>query len=84
MLTTTLCADGKVYLCTDTRGNPWAYMTDHYPDPQMVVDYWGSKEHFEKVNNIDFRKNCDRCTLSAYNEFFEKIFIEDLMDRNLI
>jgi N-acetylneuraminic acid mutarotase len=59
-------------------------MVDHYPNPQKVIDFWGSKEHWRIVNNIDFHKNCDRCTLTAYNEFFEQIFIEDKMDRWLI
>jgi len=84
MLTSTWCADGKVYLCTDTRGCPWAYMCDHYPDPKKVIDFWGSKKHWRIVHKIDFHKNCDRCTLTAYNEFFEQIFINDKMDRWLI
>ena len=84
MLTSTWCADGKVYMCTDTRGNPWAYLLNHYPDPQKVIDYWGSKEHWEKVDKINFKKKCDRCTLCQYNEMFENVFIEDRMDRNLI
>lgn len=83
MLTTTWCANGKVYMCTDTRGNPWSYLVDHYPDPMKVIEYWGSKDHLEKVSRID-HKNCDRCTLTAYNEMFENVFIEDKMDRNLI
>ncbi len=84
MLTTTWCADGSVTLCTDTRGNPWSKLIDHYPNPDKVINYWGSKEHFNKVDKINFKSNCDRCTLSAYNEFFEQIFIKDNMDRNLI
>ena len=84
MLTTTWVADGKVYMCTDTRGNPWSYLVDHYPDPYKVIEYWGSEGHFTKVDKIDFKNNCDRCTLTAYNEFFEQIFIEDNMDYNLI
>lgn len=85
MLTSTWCADGSVYMCTDTRGNPWAYLSDHYPDPQKFIkEYWGSKEHWDKVNKIDFKKKCDRCTLAPYNEAFEKVFINDEMQRNLI
>jgi MoaA/NifB/PqqE/SkfB family radical SAM enzyme len=84
MLTSTWCADGRVYMCTDSRGNPWSYLTDHYPNPQNVIDYWGSKEHLEKVDKIDFHKNCDRCTLAPYNEMFEQVFIKDSMDKNLI
>lgn len=84
MLTSTWAADGKVYMCTDSRGSKWSYLTDHLPDPQKVIDYWGSKDHFDKVGKIDFHKNCDRCTLSPYNEMFEKVFMEDKMDKNLI
>jgi len=84
MLTSTWCADGKVYMCTDTRGNPWSYLADHYPDPKKFIEYWGSKDHWDKVNKIKFKKNCDRCTLCAQNEYFEKVFINDQMERNLI
>lgn len=84
MLTTTWAADGNVYMCTDTRGNPWSKLVDHYPDPQRVIDYWGSKDHWGRVGEIDHMNNCDRCTLTAYNEMFENVFMEDKMDRNLI
>ena len=84
MLTSTWCADGKVYLCTDTRGCSWSYLCSHYPNPKKVIEYWGSKEHCNKVDKIDFKNKCDRCTLAPYNEFFEQIFIEDKMDRWLI
>lgn len=83
-LTSTWAADGNVYMCTDSRGNPWSKLTEHYPDPKKVIEYWGSPEHQAKVSKIDFNKNCDRCTLAPYNEFFENVFIDDKMDRNLI
>ena len=84
MLTSTWCADGNVYLCTDTRGNPWALLGQHFPDPQKFIDSWGSQEHWDVVNKIDFKNKCDRCTLTAQNEYFEKVFINDDMERNLI
>lgn len=84
MLTSTWAADGKVYMCTDSRGEDWAYLTDHYPNPRKVIDYWGSKEHFKKVESIDFKRTCDRCTLSPHNEMFEEVFIKDNLGRNLI
>lgn len=84
MLTSTWCADGKVYLCTDSRGCQWAYLCNYYPNPQKVVNIWGSKKHWDIINKIDFKKNCDRCTLAPYNEFFEQVFINDRMDRYLI
>lgn len=84
LLTTTWCADGNVYMCTDTRGCDWSRLTQHYPDPRKVIEYWGSEEHKAKINKIDFHKNCDRCTLGPYNEMIEQVFQEDNMDRNLI
>jgi MoaA/NifB/PqqE/SkfB family radical SAM enzyme len=84
MLTSTWCADGWTYMCTDTRGCDWSKLVRHYPDPNKVIEFWGGKEHFDKVKQIDFKRKCDRCTLAPYNEMFEKVFMEDLMDRNLI
>jgi len=84
MLTTTWCADGKVYMCTDTRGNSWAYLSDHYPNPKKFIKkYWGSKDHWDKVDKINLKK-CDRCTLCSQNEFFEHVFMNDEMEMNLI
>ncbi len=84
MLSTTWCADGTVYMCTDTRGNPWALLGNHYPNPKKFIRYWGSRAHWNKVDKINFKKNCDRCTLVAQNEFFEHVFINDEMECNLI
>jgi len=84
MLTTTWCADGNVYMCTDTRGNPWAKLGAHYPNPQEFIKFWGSKEHYAMTDKIDFCKNCDRCTLATPNEMFEQVFIQDKMERNLV
>jgi len=83
MLTTTWCADGKVYLCTDTRGNPWALLGEHYPNPEKFIKEWGNKKHWDIVDRINFGK-CDRCTLAAQNEYFEKVFLDDRMEMNLI
>ena len=84
MLTTTWCADGGVYMCTDTRGNPWAKIGEHYPDPKKFIQFWGSKEHYAMTDKINFQKDCDRCTLAFPNEAFEKVFIQDKMERNLV
>ncbi len=84
MLTATWAADDKVYMCTDSRENEWAYPGDHHPDPQKFIESWGNAEHFEKINNINFDKDCDRCTLVPYNEMFEQVFMRDKIDRNLI
>ena len=83
MLTTTWCADGNVYMCTDSRGNPWSRLGNHYPSPKEFIETWGSHDHIKKVSKIDM-KNCDRCTLGPYNEMFEQVFIKDKMDKNLI
>lgn len=83
MLTSTWCADGNVYLCTDTRGNPWAKLGSHLDSPEKFIESWGSSDHWNIIKKI-CTKNCDRCTLSPYNEMFEKVFMEDRMDRNLI
>lgn len=84
MLTSTWCADGNVYLCTDTRGNPWAKLSSHYPKPKKFIKkFWGSKEHWKIVDAINLKK-CDRCTLCSQNEMFEHVFMDDKMEMNLI
>jgi len=47
------------------------------------VESWGSKKHFETMNNICIDE-CPRCVMTKINEYIENIFINDNTLRNII
>lgn len=79
-LVATFCADGKVYLCFDRRGDQTQVLCEHYPDPKAILEVWGSEVHKKMMNDVDPEK-CPRCTFGPYNEMVEQVFIKDEMCR---
>jgi MoaA/NifB/PqqE/SkfB family radical SAM enzyme len=73
-----LCANGKVYLCPDTRHMEHFELGEHSPDPWNILKLWGSTKHYDLVFSAESMKKCgSRCTFSPYNLQCEKLFIKD-------
>jgi len=81
-----LCADGKIYLCPDTRHCKDFVIGTHYPDVNGILKVWGSKKHYDLVFNTGKKLCTSRCTFSPYNEMCERLFINsyDPMCRNFV
>jgi pyruvate-formate lyase-activating enzyme/DNA-binding transcriptional regulator WhiA len=81
-----LCADGNVYNCPDSRHLEEFKLGEHYPSPEKILEFWGSKKHY----NLVFDGACKicnwRCTFGYYNKMFEKLFIDnnDPLCRNFV
>jgi MoaA/NifB/PqqE/SkfB family radical SAM enzyme len=75
----TFGADGYVHTCFDIRGRKDLIMCKHFE----LEQYWNSIAHKQQINSIDITK-CPRCTMNAYHEACEKVFIEDNMYRNFL
>lgn len=58
-------ADGNVYMCVDWRGSAEYILCAHYPDPERILDAWGSPEHLAMMRAINV-DNCPRCTYGVY------------------
>jgi MoaA/NifB/PqqE/SkfB family radical SAM enzyme len=81
-----LCADGWVYNCPDSRHLEQFRLGKHYPNPEEILKFWGSKKHYDLVF-CEACKICDwRCTFGHYNHQFEELFIKnnDPMSRNFV
>jgi len=71
-------ADGNVYLCNDWRGNAKFRLGAHYPNPEQILDFWGSQAHIDLMRSINVDK-CPRCTYGIYAKQIEHAVEEDAM-----
>lgn len=69
-----LCANGKVYLCPDTR-QVSLYELGSHADPKDILKFWGSKKHYDLVFKTGCKNCTSRCTFSPYNEQMERLFV---------
>lgn len=74
-------ADGRVYLCIDWRGSPRHVLGMHWPEPEQILEFWGSPEHLEKLRSVQVEK-CPRCTYGIYARQIESALERDAMCRN--
>ena len=73
-----LCANGKIYLCPDTRHTEYFCLGEHSPDPREILKIWGGKKHYDLVFGAESLKHCSsRCTFAIYNLQCEKLAIND-------
>ncbi len=64
------CADGKIYLCCDHKGNPNFAMCDW--NTSDFRDVWMTKHHFDMRNGIDVSK-CPPCRPNEANNQIQDI-----------
>lgn len=76
------CPDGNVYGCVDQRLQPYYKLGSYMPDPKKILEFWGSKKHWELTFKEGFKRCTSRCTFTAYCEACEKLFIEE--DRDIM
>ncbi len=72
-----LCADGLIYLCPDQRHSREYILGKHYPNPENIENFWGSKEHYALVFEKGAKMCTTRCTFGPYSEQIEKLFINN-------
>jgi len=72
-----LCPSGEVFLCPDQRYNDKYKLGDWYPDPKQILDFWGSKEHYDLVFKTGKSMCNTRCTFNPYCKQCEELFISD-------
>jgi len=73
-----LCADGKTYFCVDQRQQKEFELGTHYPNPENILNFWGSPRHVDMVLRDHIPERCTtRCTFGAYCEQCEQLVIND-------
>lgn len=66
---------GSCYLCPDTRELEFYKLGEHYPDPKNILNFWGSKKHYDLVFNSGCSNCKSRCTFNHYNIQCERLAI---------
>ena len=67
------CADGNVYVCADHRIENRFKLGSHFPNPERILDFWGSERHRELLKGICVDKECGRCTYGEYARQIEEL-----------
>lgn len=71
-------ADGFVYNCVDWRGDPDYVLGMHWPNPEQILEFWGSPKHLEFMRKVNVDK-CPRCTYGIYAQQIENAVHDDGM-----
>jgi len=72
-----VCPSGEVFLCPDQRYNDNYKLGEWYPDPKKILEFWGSKKHYELVFKTGAKMCHTRCTFAPYCEQAERLFINE-------
>lgn len=72
-----ILTDGKAYLCVDHKMEERFKLGSCYPDPEAILEWWGSDAHRDLIKSVDINK-CSRCTWSQYNQQMENMDRMDL------
>ena len=76
-----VCADAKMYLCCQFRGNRKYVIGDL--TKSSFKEQWGKKRHLQVLRRINIAK-CPPCRYSMFNQLIENVFIKDKMHKNFI
>ena len=72
-------ADGNVYICPDRKIEGRYRLGAHYPDPEEILNFWGSDRHRALLESIDVDRECSRCTTGEYQRQIEEVVLCDNM-----
>ena len=67
-----ILTDGAAYICVDKKMESDFKLGDAFPNPEQILDWWGSEEHRSKIESVDVNR-CSRCTWSSYQKQIEAI-----------
>jgi MoaA/NifB/PqqE/SkfB family radical SAM enzyme len=67
------CSDGNAYVCADHRIEERFKLCSHYPNPEEVLNFWGSEKHRDLLKSINVDKECGRCTYGEYARQIEEL-----------
>jgi pyruvate-formate lyase-activating enzyme len=59
--------DGNAYLCVDKKMEERYKLGSAFPDPESILEWWGSEKHRQLIESVDIGK-CSRCTWSEYQK----------------
>ena len=71
-------------LCCDRRGDKNLELAHDILEPNQINDLWGSKQHWQVLDDINVRMDCPRCTYQPHNEIYEQVILNDSMTYKFI
>jgi hypothetical protein len=70
--------DGNAYLCVDKKMESKYKLGSCFPDPESILEWWGSDEHRQAIKNVNI-SDCSRCTFGQYNRQITEVVQNDSM-----
>ena len=71
-------------LCCDRRGDKKLELAGNISEPCRINQFWGSKQHWQILDDINVRTDCPRCTYQPHNEIYEQVILNDSMTYKFI
>ena len=71
--------DGNAYLCPDRKMEPQFRLGPCYPNPETILDWWGSEKHRQIIKSVNPAVHCTKCTKAEYNRQIEEVVLRDGM-----
>lgn len=73
--------DGNYYVCVDKKMQAKYKIGSAFPNPEVILETWGSEQHRNLIKSIIPKVNCAdcRCTFQAYNLQCEELVEKDSM-----
>ena len=76
-----ILTDGNYYVCVDKKMQAKYKVGSAFPNPETILETWGSNAHRDLIKSIIPSVNCAdcRCTFQAYNLQCEELVEKDSM-----
>lgn len=71
--------NGNAYLCPDRKLEEQFKLGPCYPNPETILNWWGSDGHRRIVRSVNPAKHCTKCTKAEYNRQIEEVVLSDGM-----
>jgi radical SAM protein with 4Fe4S-binding SPASM domain len=80
-ISSTIDPYGDIFLCYNYHNDPKNMSLGSYTKRNSLTDFWGNKDHLEKIQNMDLNKVCKasnacNCRFKDYQNFLEMIIMK--------
>ncbi len=77
-----LLTDGNAYLCVEHKMQPEYKLGSCLPEPEKILEWWGSDRHREMTKAVIPDQHCSRCIYSQYHQQIKEVVRNDRMCRS--
>lgn len=65
--------DGNAYICVEHKMEKKHRLGSAYPNPEKILEWWGSDKHRQMIKDIVPDRDCSRCIYGPYHSQIEAI-----------